>query len=62
MNKLIIIGMCLWIPIWIFSYTNLANLILNKPENILITITILIIMVIGIILMFVGFIREIFKK
>jgi hypothetical protein len=54
MKKLIIIGICIWCPIYIFSYTNLAETILNNPKNGVIAIITVFVMLVGIILMFFG--------
>ena len=54
MNKLTFIGMCIWISIWIFSKTVLGETIINDPKNIVFTISIIIVMIIGIILQMIG--------
>ncbi len=57
-KKLIIIGMCIWIPICIFSYTHLAKQILNHPENWILGLSTVIVMIIGIALMLIGILKK----
>ncbi len=56
MNKLIIIGTCIWIPIWIFAFIPFFQKIIKGSD--LIGAMTVFIMVVGNILMFIG----IFKK
>lgn len=56
-----IIGICIWFPLWIFSYTDLAKTMLNNPNNIIIAITTVVVMIIGIILMFIGMVKRVGK-
>lgn len=62
-NKLLmIVGICIWVPIWIFSYTPLAARVMNDPKNTVLSITTIVVMLIGVVLCFTGIIRELIKK
>lgn len=58
MRLLMFIGLFLWLPIWIFPFTDTA-LLLNKPENANIALSFWILIIIGTILFFIGFIAMI---
>ena len=60
MNKLIIIGLCLWIPIWIGSFIPIAQWI-NRPKNWYYGLIVFIIMIIGIVLTFIGVVIQALK-
>jgi hypothetical protein len=53
-NKLIIIGMLIWLPIYFFSFANIAKKVLNSKKNFKFAISMLILMIIGIIIMILG--------
>lgn len=57
-KNLIVIGLCMWVPIWLFSYTSLAKTMLNGPQNIVAGVTACSVMLIGITLMLIGIFRR----
>lgn len=61
MKKLILIGLCMWIPIWAFSYTPLAATMLNDKDNTFIAVALVFVMVIGIILTIIGMVKNLVK-
>ncbi|WP_372647779.1 hypothetical protein [Draconibacterium sp.] len=58
MKKLIITGICIWVPILMFSLTNIGKQILNNPENKTLGISTIIVMVIGIAMMYIGIFKD----
>ena len=61
MNKLMIIGLCMWGPIWVYSYTTSAESFLNNPDNLPITLVLVALMIIGLVLWFKGLIDKLGK-
>jgi hypothetical protein len=59
-NKLIIIGICIWVPIWILSFIPIAAKVLN--ENFILGLCTAIVMAIGIIIMMVGLLESDYNK
>ena len=49
-----IIGLCICVPIYLYSFTNSAQIVLNNPENNIGIIT-LIVFIVGGVLFLIGF-------
>jgi hypothetical protein len=58
MNKLIIVGGSVFITIWILSFVSPVQVYLNNPDNLVIGISVLALMILGGVIALIGMVKS----
>ncbi len=58
MNKLIIVGGSVFVTIWILSFVSPVQVYLNNPDNLVIGISVLALMILGGVIALIGMVKS----